>query len=789
MAALKILFIFSNLLSISIAAASSNSPSNVFRVCSAQRFADLGLDISTFPYCDRSLSYYERARDIVSSMSLAEKVQQLGNKAQGVPRIGIPPYQWWSEALHGVAGSGPGTFFNGTVPGATSFPTVILSAASFNESLWKVIGESVSTEARAMYNLGMAGLTFWSPNINVIRDPRWGRAQETPGEDPFVTGRYAVNFVRGLQDVKGHEYSDDLNSKLLKVSSCCKHFVAYDIESWQGVDRFHFDARVTTQDKLETFQPPFEMCVKEGDVSGVMCSYNSVNGIPSCADRNLLNTVRSKWSFHGYITSDCDSVQVMHMGHKFLNDTEEDAVAQVLQAGMDLDCGDYMPNFTVSAIVKGKVREDDVDQSLINLYIVLMRLGFFDGNPMYESLGKDDVCTKDHIELAADAARQGIVLLKNDNTLPLSPSKYKNLAVVGPHANATKAMIGNYAGIPCRFVSPLDALSKDANVSYAMGCGDVHCPNDTFIRQAVEAAKNADATIIFAGLDLSVEAEGLDRMDLLLPGNQSLLINEIASTVTNPVILVIMSGSGVDISFAKFNPKINSIIWAGYPGEEGGAAIADVIFGRHNPGGRLPMTWYQADYAHKLPMTSMQMRPVEELGYPGRTYKFFNGTTVYPFGYGLSYTQFNLTLVKKHRYILCQLNPLQHCQKMKIKPGHFEPPCAAVQVDDLSSCNLEDIEFAIELKNMGERDGSYTVIVYAAPPDYAGLPSKQVVAFRRVFAQAGESMTIEFKLDPIKSLNVVTDRAYVVLPSGEHNIMIGDGDGAVKFPVDVGFYY
>ncbi|XXG84666.1 hypothetical protein AAC387_Pa10g2133 [Persea americana] len=720
MAALKILFIFSNLLSISIAAASSNSPSNVFRVCSAQRFAGLGLDISTFPYCDRSLSYYERARDIVSSMSLAEKVQQLGNKAQGVPRIGIPPYQWWSEALHGVAGSGPGTFFNGTVPGATSFPTVILSAASFNESLWKVIGESVSTEARAMYNLGMAGLTFWSPNINVIRDPRWGRAQETPGEDPFVTGRYAVNFVRGLQDVKGHEYSDDLNSKLLKVSSCCKHFVAYDIESWQGVDRFHFDARVTTQDKLETFQPPFEMCVKEG---------------------------------------------------------------------MDLDCGDYMPNFTVSAIVKGKVREDDVDQSLINLYIVLMRLGFFDGNPMYESLGKDDVCTKEHIELAADAARQGIVLLKNDNTLPLSPSKYKNLAVVGPHANATKAMIGNYAGIPCRFVSPLDALSKDANVSYAMGCGDVHCPNDTFIRQAVEAAKNADATIIFAGLDLSVEAEGLDRMDLLLPGNQSLLINEIASSVTNPVILVIMSGSGVDISFAKFNPKINSIIWAGYPGEEGGAAIADVIFGRHNPGGRLPMTWYQADYAHKLPMTSMQMRPVEELGYPGRTYKFFNGTTVYPFGYGLSYTQFNLTLVKKQRYILCQLNPLQHCQKMKIKPGHFEPPCAAVQVDDLSSCNLEDIEFAIELKNMGERDGSYTVIVYAAPPDYAGLPSKQVVAFRRVFVQAGESMTIEFKLDPIKSLNVVTDRAYVVLPSGEHNIMIGDGDGAVKFPVDVGFYY
>ncbi|XXG84676.1 hypothetical protein AAC387_Pa10g2142 [Persea americana] len=209
-------------------------------------------------------------------------------------------------------------------------------------------------------------------------------------------------------------------------------------------------------------------------------------------------------------------------------------------------------------------------------------------------------------------------------------------------------MIGNFARIPCKVVSPLDAFSKESKVKYAMGCGDVQCPIDTFFFKAMEAAKHGDPTILFAGLDLSVEAESLDRTDLLLPGYQKQLINQIAHIANHPLILVIMSaGGGVDISFAKFNPKINSIIWAGYPGEEGGAAIADVIFGRHSPGGRLPLTWYQADYAHKLPMTSMQMRPVEELGYPGRTYKFFNSTTVYPFGYGLSYTQFNLTLVKK----------------------------------------------------------------------------------------------------------------------------------------------
>ncbi|KAI6703474.1 hypothetical protein NL676_012610 [Syzygium grande] len=320
--------------SINHSSSPSSRNSNYTHVCDASRYAKLGLNMSDFSFCDSSLSYKERAKDLVKRMTLQEKVLQLGDLAYGVPRLGLPKYEWWSEALHGVSNVGPGTFFDDVVPGATSFPTVILTAASFNESLWKSIGQAVSTEARAMYNLGRAGLTYWSPNINVVRDPRWGRAVETPGEDPFVVGRYAVNYVRGLQDVEGAEVTANPNQRPLKVSSCCKHYAAYDVDNWLGVDRFHFDARVREQDMEETFLRPFEMCVKDGDVSSVMCSYNRVDGIPTCADPNLLrDTIRGEWDLHGYIVSDCDSVQVMVDYQKFLGDTNEDAVARALKAG------------------------------------------------------------------------------------------------------------------------------------------------------------------------------------------------------------------------------------------------------------------------------------------------------------------------------------------------------------------------------------------------------------------------------------------------------------------------
>ncbi|XP_052206829.1 probable beta-D-xylosidase 5 [Diospyros lotus] len=749
-----------------------------------------------FGFCDSSLPYPVRVKDLVDRMTLQEKAQQLGDTATGVPRIGLPAYEWWSEALHGVADTGqPGskaTFFDDQIPGATSFPTVILTAASFNESLWKTIGQVVSTEARAMYNMGHAGLTFWSPNINVVRDPRWGRSQETPGEDPLVVGKYAVNYVRGLQDVEGTENITDLNSRPLKVAACCKHYAAYDLESWLGSDRFHFDSKVMEQDMRETFLKPFEMCVKDGDVSSVMCSFNRINGIPICADPQLLkDTIRGEWDLHGYIVSDCDSIEVMIDGHKWLGDTPEDAVAQTLKAGLDLDCGykigSYYGNYAGSAVEQGKVGEAEVDKALKNLYTVLMRLGYFDGIPQFKSLGKADVCSEEHVELAAEAARQGIVLLKNDNqTLPLNYGEIKSIAVVGPHANATEVMIGNYAGIPCRYVSPVDGFSAFGNARYETGCADVACKNESLIFPAMRAAKKADATAIIVGLDLSVEAEGSDRVDLLLPGYQNQLIKQVASVSKGPVVLVVMSGGPVDISFVKNDPKIKAVLWVGYPGGEGGRAIADVVFGKYNPGGRLPLTWYGADYVDMLPMTSMAFRPIESLGYPGRTYKFFNGSTVYPFGHGLSYTQFNYNLKYSKRSLNIKLHKLQHCRNVNYSASAYKPMCPAVLIEDLK-CH-DNIEFEVQVKNVGRRDGSEVVMVYRVPPEgIVGAPMKELITFKRVSVAAGRSKTIKFVVNACKSLGIVDYTANHLLPAGRHTIMIGDG--AVSFPVNINFKY
>ncbi|KAL0005010.1 hypothetical protein SO802_012571 [Lithocarpus litseifolius] len=373
-------------------------------------------------------------------------------------------------------------------------------------------------------------------------------------EDPFVVGTYAVNYVRGLQDVEGTEHYKDLNSRPLKVSACCNHFTAYDVDNWFGIERYSFDARVTEQDMEETFNRPFQMCI---------------------------------------------------------------------QNGLNLDCGVFYTNNVENAVKQGKIGEAVVDQSLEYLYVVLMRLGLFDGNPKFNSLGRNDLCSNTNIELATEAAREGIVLLMNDNeTLPLTTEKFKTLAVVGPHANATLAMIGNYAfdskiaGTPCRYTSPIDGFSSYGKVNYEAGCPDVKCNDESLILPAVEPTKIADATIIVAGIDLAIEAESLDRVDLLLPGKQTDLINQVADAAKGPVVLVIMSAGGVDISFAKSNPKIQAMLWVGYPGEEGGEAIADVVFGKYNPGGRLPLTWYEAEYVNKLPLTSMQLRPDDTHGYP-----------------------------------------------------------------------------------------------------------------------------------------------------------------------------
>ncbi|KAE8009186.1 hypothetical protein FH972_005636 [Carpinus fangiana] len=555
------------------------------RVCgqSSPVFAcDVGSNpaLASFGFCNTSLGINLRVGDLVKRLTLQEKISFLVNTAGSVSRLGVPKYEWWSEALHGVSYVGPGTKFSNAVPGATSFPQVILTAATFNTSLFQAIGRVVSTEARAMYNVGLAGLTYWSPNINIFRDPRWGRGQETPGEDPLLSSKYGAGYVKGLQQ------RDDGDTNGLKVAACCKHYTAYDLDNWKGTDRYHFNAVVSQQDLDDTFQPPFKSCVIDGNVASVMCSYNQVNGKPTCADPDLLaGVIRGEWKLNGYIVSDCDSIDVYYNSQHYTK-TPEEAAAKALLAGLDLDCGSFLGKYTEGAIKGGLVDEAAVDKAISNNFATLMRLGFFDGDPskqLYGKLGPKDVCTPEHQELAREAARQGIVLLKNSpGSLPLSPTAIKSLAVIGPNANVTKTMIGNYEGTPCKYTTPLQGLTASVATSYQAGCSNVAC-GTAQVDDAKKIAATADATVLIMGADLSIEAESRDRVDITLPGQQQLLVTEVTKVAMGPVILVIMSGGGMDVSFAKNDSKITSILWVGYPGEAGGAAIADVIFGYFNP--------------------------------------------------------------------------------------------------------------------------------------------------------------------------------------------------------------
>ncbi|KAK9112104.1 hypothetical protein Scep_019623 [Stephania cephalantha] len=738
------------------------------------------VDTTKLAFCDTSLSYQDRAKDLVSRLTLQEKVQQFVNKAAGVPRLGLPEYEWWNEALHGVSNNCPGVHFNATVPGGTSFPAVILSAASFNDTLWYEIARVASTEGRAMYNVGLSGLTFWSPNINVYRDPRWGRGQETPGEDPFVSSMYGVSYVRGLQDIDDRQGNATINSRI-KVSSCCKHYTAYDLENWLGVDRFHFDAKVTLQDLEDTFQPPFKSCVSEGHVSSVMCSYNRVNGIPSCADQNLLKgIVREQWNLDGYIVSDCDSVEVYFDRINFTK-TPEDAVALALNAGLDLNCGTFLAKHTENAVKQGKVLESQVDRALINNYVVLMRLGYFDGDPTqlpFGKLGPSDICTKDHQELAVEAARQGIVLLDNDGTLPLSPKTTKNLAVIGPSGNASRTMISNYAGVPCGYITPLQGLQKYTSVTFQPGCANVSCNDGSLINSAAKAASTADAVVVVVGIDQSFEAEELDKVNLTLPGQQEKLVMEVIKAATGPVILAVMSGGPIDVSFAKKERKVAAILWVGYPGQSGGEAMAQIIFGDHNPGGRLPFTWYPKEYTEQVPMTDMNMRADSSRNYPGRTYRFYTGPSLYEFGHGLSYTTFSKFVHSAPSTISVPLNPYPYADPRNILTTNTIKSTSNAQAINISKVNCEGLQFNIEVgvKNSGNVDGSDVVLIFWKPPysdGVTGSPMKQLVGFERVKVEKGKVEFVIFTVDVCKHLSLADKEGMRNLLLGQHKFVIG----------------
>ncbi|ESR45707.1 Beta-D-xylosidase 4 [Citrus sinensis] len=751
----SVLFLFLTYCSLQHSSSSAqSSPVFACDVVSNPSLASLG-------FCNTSLGIDLRVGDLVKRLTLQEKITFLVDSAGSVSRLGIPKYEWWSEALHGVSYVGPGTHFSNVVPGATSFPQVILTAASFNASLFQAIGKVVSTEARAMYNVGLAGLTFWSPNINIFRDPRWGRGQETPGEDPLLASKYATGYVKGLQQTDGG------SPNRLKVAACCKHYTAYDLDNWKGTDRYHFNAMVTKQDLDDTFQPPFKSCVIDGNVASVMCSYNQVNGKPTCADPDLLaGVIRGQWKLNGYIVSDCDSVDVLYNSQHYTK-TPEEAAAKSILAGLDLNCGSFLGKHTEAAVKAGLVNESAIDNAISNNFATLMRLGFFDGHPSkqpYGQLGPKDVCTQANQDLALDAARQGIVLLKNTaGSLPLSPTAIKNLAVIGPNANVTKTMIGNYEGTPCKYTTPLQGLAAVVATTYQAGCSNVQC-GTAQVDDAKKAAASADATVLVMGADQSIEAEGRDRLDLLLPGQQQLLITEVAKVAKGPVILIIMSGGGFDVSFAKNDPKIKSILWVGYPGQAGGAAIADVCFGRYNPSGRLPMTWYPQSYVEKVPMTNMNMRPDASNGYPGRTYRFYTGETVYAFGDGLSYSTMNHELVRAPKIVAIPLEEGHVC---------YSSNCKSVDAVEQSCQNL-NLDIHLRVKNNASISGGHTIFLFSTPPSVHKSPQKHLLAFEKVFLKGQEEALVSFKVDACKDLSVVDELGNRKLALGDHLLHVGN---------------
>lgn len=609
--------------------------------------------------CDTSLDPITRAKALVSVLTTAEKTNATISSSPGIPRLGLPAYEWWSEGLHGVASS-PGVTFNpdnaSDFGHATSFPQPITMGAAFDDALIHAVGAVVSTEARAFSNAGRAGLDLWTPNINPFRDPRWGRGQETPGEDPFHLSSYVKALISGLQG--DDDDAGSVGGTYRKIVATCKHFAGYDVESWDGNYRYQFDASISSQDLVEYYLPSFQACARDAGVGSLMCSYNAVNGVPTCADDWLLTDVlRDHWNWTGatgglgYVTSDCDAVQNVFLPHRWA-ESREAAAADSLKAGTDLNCGTYYSRHLGGALEGGLIDDGDLDAALTRLFASLVKLGYFDpadAQP-YRALGWADVNTPEAQQLAYEAAVEGIVLLKNANaTLPLTPQQLqgKKLAVLGDWADATTQMQGNYYGVAPYLHSPLFAarqLLGDDNVLFAAGPGYGNpTTNDWDALWAAAAA--ADVLLYVGGVDDATESEGMDRVGLAWTGAQLDVLGELAQ-LGKPLVVAQMGGGQLDGSPLAANPGVGALLWAGYPGQDGGVALLDVITGARAPAGRLPLTQYPADYVANVSMTDMSLRPGDGDGdygdkhFPGRTYRWYDGEATFAFGHGLHYTTF-----------------------------------------------------------------------------------------------------------------------------------------------------
>ncbi len=682
---------------------------------------------------ERITEIRKQAEELVAQMTLEEKVGQTLNWAKAVDRLGIKAYNWWNEALHGVARAGV----------ATVFPQAVTVAGSFDEDLIEEVADHISTEGRAKYNMQQKygdtgiykGLTFWSPNINIFRDPRWGRGHETYGEDPFLTSRLGVRFINGIQ---GH------NDKYLKAAACAKHFA---VHSGPEDIRHSFDARVSNTDLYETYLPAFKAAVKEAKVEAVMGAYNRTNGEACNGSKVLLQEIlRGKWGFKGHVVSDCWAIKDFHEGHHVTNNAME-SVALAANTGCDVNCGDLFPLLR-DCVEQGMVSEERLNEMVTVLMMARLKLGTI-GDASDNPFNAISFLENDAPETTVfnrRVAEQSLVLLKNDGLLPLKKGAYRTVGVIGPNANNRRALVGNYEGTASEYVTVLEGireyLGDSARVLYSEGChlckdkveglGEV----DDRIAEVKAICDASDVVVLCMGLDSGLEGEegdqgnqyaSGDKPDLNLPGLQQHVI-EVAAASGKPVILVLLGGSAMAIGWAQ--DHLNGILYGGYPGAQGGRAIANLLFGEVSPEGKLPITFYES--ADELPaFTDYNMK--------GRTYRYMTGKALYPFGYGLSYSTFALSEVALDR----------------------------------TEVTADGIRVTAKLTNTGSMAAGQTVQVYVKA-ERENTPNAQLKGLKKVHLSAGESKQVEIFL-PAESFGLYGEDCKRRVAVGDYTVYVGCG--------------
>lgn len=675
----------------------------------------------------------ERAAHLVDQMTVEEMASQLRYDAPAIERLHIPAYNWWSEGLHGVARAGT----------ATVFPQAIGLAATFDPVLIEKIGDTIATEARAKYNAASAhgdrdiykGLTIWSPNVNIFRDPRWGRGHETYGEDPYLTSRLGESFVKGLQG----------DGSYLKTAACAKHFA---VHSGPEKERHHFDAKATRKDMWETYLPAFQACVEAG-VESVMGAYNRTNGEPCCANTYLMEEVlRGKWHFEGHYVSDCWAIKDFHENHKVTRNAEESAYL-ALEKGCDLNCGctyrEIMP-----AYKKGDLPLSLIRRAAIRLFTTRFLLGMFDKTE-YDEIPYETIACKEHLALAKKAAEESIVLLKNDGILPLKKKKGMTIGVIGPNADSREALIGNYHGTPPRYITVLegiqDYLGEDGRVLYAQGCHlykdreEALAQPDDRISEAVSCAEHADVVVLCLGLDETLEGEegdtgnsyaSGDKLDLLLPPPQQRLLEAVAKT-KKPFIVCLLAGSAMDLNFA--DQEAAAILQAFYPGAEGGREVARLLFGEYSPSGKLPVTIYR-DLTEMPAFTDYTMR--------GRTYRYLTKKPLYPFGYGLTYSDCVIDEIQPEK---------EYTYEDAVKDG---------------------IEIKVHVENKGSYDTEEVLQGYVKVQSPNEVLHPKLGVFARIHIKAGEGQWISLHISKT-AFSTVTEDGERVYDGKKAQIFIGFG--------------